>query len=97
MMRIESGVSSTSSPISPLLPLSRTQQAAASAAKRGGAQISPTGRLFLTGRQALATLPAVRDDQVRQFQTLLSSGRYQADGEACASAMLSGQEVVEHA
>lgn len=94
MMRIESGVSS---PISALVPLSRTQQPLADAVQRGGSQISATGRLFLTGRQALAALPAVRADEVRQFQALLSTGGYQADGEACARAMISREEMVEHA
>ncbi|MHB8997147.1 MAG: flagellar biosynthesis anti-sigma factor FlgM [Armatimonadota bacterium] len=94
MMRIESGVSS---PTNALVPPSRTQQPPAGVAQRGGSQISVTGRLFLTGRQALASLPAVRADAVRQFQTLLSSGHYQANGEACARAIISGEEVVAHA
>lgn len=93
MMRIESAASS---PVSRLLPLNRTQQSKAAAGKPNSPQISATGRLFASGQQALATLPPVRDDQVRQFQTLLSSGRYQADGEACACAMLSGQEVSDY-
>ncbi|MGE5530700.1 MAG: flagellar biosynthesis anti-sigma factor FlgM [Bacteroidota bacterium] len=94
MMRIESAISS---PVSPLLPLNQAQQSPLATTKRNSLEISATGRLFSSGQQALATLPPVRDDQVRQFQTLLSSGQYRADVEACASAMLSGQEAVNHA
>jgi hypothetical protein len=94
MMRIESGISS---PVSPLLPLNRTQQAPLATTKRNSLEISATGRLFASGQQALATLPPVRDDQVRQFQTLLASGAYRANSEACASAMLAGREAVQHA
>ncbi len=94
MMRVESGISSR---ITPLPPLNRTAPAAASATGRSSLEISPTGRLFLSGQQALASLPAVRDDQVSQFQSLLSSGAYQVNGEACAAAMLPAEGVVNNA
>jgi flagellar biosynthesis anti-sigma factor FlgM len=50
--------------------------------------LSATGRLVLSARQALQSVPEVRERLVRDFSAQLSSGRYQTDPEAVATAML---------
>lgn len=94
MMRVQSGIPSR---ISPLHPLNRAQPAGPSAPGQSSPEISATGHLFLTGQRALANLPAVRGDQVTQFQSLLSTGAYRVNGEACAAAMLPVEGVVNNA
>lgn len=55
--------------------------------------LSPTARLFMSARQTLSALPAVRSDRVTDLQQLVSSGRYEVNGETCAAAMLASGEV----
>ena len=51
-------------------------------------ELSVIGRLVLSARQALQSVPEVRERLVRDLSARLASGRYQTDPEAVATAML---------
>lgn len=50
--------------------------------------LSPLGSLVASAQQALRGLPAVREGRVSEVGMMISSGRYQADAEGIAAAML---------
>jgi hypothetical protein len=91
-------IDTTSSTMVGHLPsASRTAQRSITITVREAVELSPAVQTFLGARRAVAALPAVRQDQVDQYQGLVSSGRYQANGQACASAMVEGEGVKEGA
>jgi len=78
--------------ITALPPTNRAPRRAGAAAGGDTLDLSPTARLFLSARQTLSALPAVRSDRVNDLQGLVSTGRYKVDGETCAAAMLPTEE-----
>jgi flagellar biosynthesis anti-sigma factor FlgM len=54
-------------------------------------QLSLTGRLIMCAQKALRALPAVRAAKVGEVETLVSGGRYRANPEAVAQAMIESQ------
>lgn len=89
-MRIDTTTSNT---IGHLPSASRTPQRQAQITVREAVELSPAVQTFLSARRAVAALPAVRQEQVDQYQGLLSSGRYQTNAQACARAMVEGEAV----
>jgi flagellar biosynthesis anti-sigma factor FlgM len=90
MNRIETSAVSHITPLSrPSTPSVRAKTTTGGAA---AVELSATGRAFLAARQALTTLPVVREDLVQRLQAQVAQGGYRVDGESCAAAMLAGEE-----
>lgn len=87
-MRIESCQSQA---VSALQPANRSQATARTQQASGALSLSPTGSLIMAARQALRDLPAVRETQVRQVSNDLSGGRYAADPQKIAVAMVGAE------
>lgn len=89
-MRIDTTSSST---IGYLPSASRTPQRQAPITVREAVELSPAVQTFLSARRAVAALAPVRQEQVDRYQGLLSAGRYRVNAQACAQAMVEGEEV----
>lgn len=54
--------------------------------------LSQTGSLMMSAQQAYRDLPAVRENQVRRMNDLISSGNYTVNANAIATGMLGSTE-----
>ncbi|MEN6641515.1 MAG: flagellar biosynthesis anti-sigma factor FlgM [Armatimonadia bacterium] len=89
MMRIETYNCSQMSRLEPMGQTGRTETG--QRIERGGVEtlsLSPLGSLLASAQQALRGLPAVREGRVREVGMMVSSGRYKADAESIAGAMV---------
>lgn len=89
-MRIDTTSSST---VGYLSGANRAAQRQAPLTVREAVELSPAVQTFLSARRAVAALPPVRQDQVDLYQGQISAGRYRANGQACAAAMVGDGEV----
>ncbi|MEN6403673.1 MAG: flagellar biosynthesis anti-sigma factor FlgM [Armatimonadia bacterium] len=88
MMRVETYNCSQMSRLEPVGQPGRTE--AGQRTERGveTLSLSPLGSLLASAQQALRGLPAVREGRVREVGMMVSSGRYKADAESIAGAMV---------
>lgn len=89
-MRVDTTSSST---IGYLPGASRTSARQTPITVREAVELSPAVQTFLGARRAVASLAPIRQDQVSLYQGLLSAGKYQVNNQACAVAMVDGEEV----